>query len=91
MCFFTVGRWMQKQKILISLKERKWAMHFTAHLRCDSHSWEWHYLELCRTWYLKEMNQVRHMTHKRKLLKDQAQQGQQLFLRTIMEFVLLSC
>ncbi len=53
MCFFTVGRWMQKQKILISLKERKWAMHFTAHLSCDSHSWEWHYLELCSFGILK--------------------------------------
>ena len=53
MCFFTVGRWMQKQKILISLKERKWAMHFTAHLRCDNHSWEWHYLELCSLGILK--------------------------------------
>jgi|SaaInl54_10m_RNA_FD_contig_123_741_length_866_multi_256_in_2_out_0_3 hypothetical protein len=37
--YFTVGRWMQKQKKLVSLKckRRKWAMHITAHLRYGCH------------------------------------------------------
>jgi hypothetical protein len=42
-------------------------------------------------WRLKVKIQAQYMNHKRKRLRDQALQVQQVFLRTIMECVLLSC
>ena len=93
MCLFHSWALDAKTKKLVFLKckRRKWAMHITAHLRYGCHFLGMALFRTVQSWFLKEMNQALRMIHKRKLLKDQAQQGQQLFLRTIMEFVLLSC